>query len=63
MHGLRHAYAQQRYQEITGWKSPAAGGPQSSQLNAENKKTDRLCRYLVIDFALPCAKSTRLRDN
>jgi len=29
----------------------------------------RLCRYLVIDFApqghvaLPCAKSTRLRDN
>jgi len=23
----------------------------------------RLCRYLVIDCALPCAKSTRLRDN
>ncbi|MCP5415631.1 MAG: transposase [Chromatiaceae bacterium] len=21
------------------------------------------CRYLVIDFALPCAKSTRLRGN
>jgi integrase len=23
-HGLRHAYAQQRYQELTGWSSPAA---------------------------------------
>ena len=28
MHGLRHAYAQTRYEELTGWKSPAAGGPQ-----------------------------------
>ena len=27
MHGLRHAYAQNRYEELTGWKSPAAGGP------------------------------------
>jgi hypothetical protein len=23
MHGLRHAYAQQRYEELTGWKAPA----------------------------------------
>ncbi len=27
MHGLRHAYAQERYEELTGWKCPAAGGP------------------------------------
>jgi len=47
MHGLRHAYAQQRYQEITGWKSPAAGGPQSSQLNAESKKTDLDARLMI----------------
>src|SRR6056297_1218025 len=26
MHGLRHAYAQQRYLELTGWPSPHAGG-------------------------------------
>lgn len=26
MHGLRHAYAQQRYRELTGWTSPHAGG-------------------------------------
>ena len=29
MHGLRHAYAQNRYQELTGWKVPAAGGTDS----------------------------------
>ena len=28
MHGLRHAYAQNRYEELTGWKCPAAGGPE-----------------------------------
>jgi hypothetical protein len=25
MHGLRHLYAQTRYEELTGWKAPAAG--------------------------------------
>ena len=24
---MRHLYAQTRYEELTGWKSPAAGGP------------------------------------
>jgi integrase len=32
MHGLRHLYAQLRYEELTGWKSPAAGGPMASTL-------------------------------
>ena len=27
MHGLRHAYAQQRYRELTGWPSPMRAGP------------------------------------
>lgn len=27
MHGLRHQYAQSRYEDLTGWKAPAAGGP------------------------------------
>lgn len=27
LHGLRHRYAQQRYQVLTGWLAPAAGGP------------------------------------
>lgn len=38
MHGLRHRYAQERYEALTGWKAPAAGGhtdrPTSSTLVA-----------------------------
>ncbi|CAM5255974.1 Integrase OS=Stutzerimonas stutzeri OX=316 GN=CXK99_20620 PE=4 SV=1 [Stutzerimonas stutzeri] len=30
MHGLRHRYAQMRYEVLTGWKAPAAGGPDKS---------------------------------
>ncbi len=30
MHGLRHAYAQARYEILTGWKAPAAGGPSAA---------------------------------
>lgn len=25
-HGLRHAYAQRRYRDLTGWEPPATGG-------------------------------------
>ncbi|MCY1289378.1 hypothetical protein D9M70_384680 [compost metagenome] len=32
MHGLRHQYAQSRYEALTGWKAPAAGGPQRQAL-------------------------------
>ncbi len=31
LHGLRHAYAQARYKELTGWACPAAGGPGVNQ--------------------------------
>ena len=34
LHGLRHGYAQQRYEELTSWQAPVAGGPTSKQLNA-----------------------------
>jgi len=47
MHGLRHAYAQQRYEELTGWKAPAAGGPQSKALNPEQRETDREARLTI----------------
>lgn len=39
MHGLRHAYAQQRYHELTGWLAPACGGPASRQLTPEQKRS------------------------
>jgi hypothetical protein len=44
MHGLRHAYAQKRYEELTGWKSPAAGGPTSKMLTIEQKNIDHQTR-------------------
>ncbi len=47
MHGLRHAYAQRRYQELTGWLSSAAGGPASNSLTAEQKALDRAARLEI----------------
>ena len=44
LHGLRHAYAQQRYKDITGWAAPAAGGPPSDKLSEEEKKKDKAAR-------------------
>ena len=46
-HGLRHAYAQQRYKELAGWEAPINGGPSSKQLTAEQKKLDRQARLIV----------------
>jgi len=47
LHGLRHAYAQRRYEELTGWKSPAAGGLKSQYLTADQKKIDQDVRLLI----------------
>jgi len=47
MHGLRHAYAQRRYKELTGWKSPIVGGPISKALTSEQKALDREVRLLI----------------
>ena len=40
MHGLRHHYAQSRYEEITGWKAPAAGGPSQRSLTGARRRID-----------------------
>ncbi len=47
MHGLRHAYAQNRYQELTGWKCPAAGGPLAKELTAAQRERDREARLTI----------------
>ncbi len=47
VHGLRHAYAQARSLEMTGWKAPAAGGPRSKDLSPEQKKIDREARLAI----------------
>ena len=46
-HGLRHAYALDRYEDLTGWKAPAAGGPQRRELSAEQRRIDTAARMTV----------------
>ncbi|GAB3112559.1 hypothetical protein GCM10027217_41860 [Pseudomaricurvus hydrocarbonicus] len=36
LHGLRHAYAQERYRELTGWNAPANGGPAAVHISIED---------------------------
>ncbi|MGB5178839.1 MAG: phage integrase N-terminal domain-containing protein [Gammaproteobacteria bacterium] len=47
MHGLRHAYAQNRYEELTGWKAPAAGGLETKVLTNEQRELDREARLII----------------
>ncbi len=47
MHGLHHAYAQRRYEEITGWACPAAGGPVKTSLSPEQRAADRDARLVI----------------
>jgi integrase len=47
MHGLRHAYAQRRYEVLTGWKSPLAGGPSRVLLTPEQRLIDAQARQTI----------------
>lgn len=47
MHGLRHAYAQQRYEELTGWLCPVAGGPPRTALSTTQRLRDRKARLTI----------------
>jgi integrase len=47
MHGLRHAYAQMRYEILTGWKSPLAGGPSRASLTREQRLIDTQVRQTI----------------
>lgn len=49
LHGLRHAYAQQRYRELTGWEAPINGGPKSKQLTDEQKFIDKQARMIITE--------------
>ena len=48
-HGLRHAYAQRRYQELTGWKAPVAGGPASKSLRSDQRALDKGARVTIAE--------------
>jgi site-specific recombinase XerD len=47
LHGLRHAYAQRRYADITGRVAPAAGGPAASALTPQQRAQDRAARLFI----------------
>jgi len=54
LHGLRHAYAQNRYKELTdtltkgnGWVCPLEGGPKRYQLTAAQKQVDKLAKLKI----------------
>lgn len=47
MHGLRHAYAQRRYEELTGRSCPVAGGPRRAELTPEQRVQDQAARLTI----------------
>ncbi|MGI9264720.1 MAG: phage integrase N-terminal domain-containing protein [Gammaproteobacteria bacterium] len=47
LHGLRHAYAQRRYEELTGWKAPAAGGSAARSLTTDQRVLDLKARGTI----------------
>lgn len=47
MHGLRHRYAQTRYEVLTGWKAPAAGGPPKRTLDEAQREKDAAARKAI----------------
>ncbi|MEJ1961586.1 MAG: phage integrase N-terminal domain-containing protein [Gammaproteobacteria bacterium] len=49
MHGLRHRYAQSRYEALTGWKAPAKGGPGARTLASAQLRLDLIARQTISD--------------
>ena len=47
LHGLRHAYAQDRYRELTNREAPAAGGKSWNQLTTQEKLGDSRARMTI----------------
>lgn len=54
LHGLRHAYAQRRYHEMTtkmnkgtGWHAPFQNGPAQKSLSTEHRRIDYLARLAI----------------
>jgi len=47
LHGLRHEYAQSRFEALAGFKSPVAGGPSAKELTSEQKLLDYEARMIV----------------
>ena len=48
-HGLRHAYAQARYKELTGWEAPVVGGWSSKDLKEADREIDKSARQRITE--------------
>lgn len=46
-HAHRHAYAQYRYKQLTGWSCPAAGGPTVDRMTLADVARDRAARLEI----------------
>lgn len=49
LHGLRHAYAQKLYKEITGFDAPIVSGIPVKQLSPEQKAKDHEARMIITE--------------
>jgi integrase len=47
MHGLRHAYAQERFLDLAGFPCPAADGPPREALTPQQREADYDARVLI----------------
>jgi site-specific recombinase XerD len=47
LHGLRHAYAQTRFEALAGFKPPIKGGKKRIEMTADEKKRDHIARRIV----------------
>lgn len=47
MHGLRHRYAQMRYEMLTGWKVPVIDGSSTAQLGTVQRLADQQARQHI----------------
>lgn len=47
LHGLRHGYAQRRFQELTGFACPAQGGPVSRYLTPDQRALNEKARAMI----------------
>jgi hypothetical protein len=47
MHGLRHAYAQRRFEEIAGFPAPLAVGPKRADLTNDQRALDKKARAVI----------------
>jgi len=47
LHGLRHGYAQLRFEELTGFACPANGGPTSKELTIEQRALNEKARAMI----------------